>query len=58
MTAEPQYAGTEERTDRSVARVRYRSLELGELVRYLDRGGVIDLPADRVEVEALGGQPA
>ena len=54
MTGEPKYAGTEERTERSVVRVRYQSLERGELVRYLEPGEVIDLPADRVKVEALG----
>lgn len=48
-----QYAGTEERTADSVARVKYHSLERGTLTRYLEPGDEINLPADRVEVEAL-----
>lgn len=53
---EPKYAGSKDHAEDSVARVRYSSLERGELVRYLSRGDVIELPADRVEVEALGGE--
>lgn len=48
-----EYAGTEERTEESVARARFMSSARGEMVRYLAPGDVINLPADRVEVEAL-----
>lgn len=47
------YPGTPERTPNSVVRVTFNSLERGTLTRYLSPGEVIDLPADRVEVEAL-----
>lgn len=53
MTDEENYPGTAERTEESVVRVCYSSLERGELERYLRPGESIDLPADRVEVEAL-----
>jgi hypothetical protein len=46
-------AGSEERTADAVARVTYASLMRGELTLYLEPGDVIDLPADRVTVEAL-----
>lgn len=48
-----QYAGTKERTEDSVAKVTYISLQQGELQRYLEPGDQINLPADRVEVEVL-----
>jgi len=48
-----QYAGTEDGTEDSVVKVTYRSLERGRLVRYLEPGETINLPADRVEVEVL-----
>ena len=51
--AEPTYAGTEARTPASVAKVTYKDLQRGTLVRYLEPGDRIDLPADRVEVEVL-----
>lgn len=50
---EPVYAGTETRTENSVARVKYCDVERGEITRYLEPGDLIDLPADRVAVEAL-----
>ena len=50
---EPQYAGHEQETPESVVRVEYRSLERGTFERYLEPGEVVDLPADRVLVEAL-----
>jgi hypothetical protein len=48
-----EYAGTEERTEDSVARVTYMSLMRGEIERFLEPGDCINLPADRVEVEVL-----
>jgi hypothetical protein len=50
---EPQYAGSEVLTEDTVARVTYSSLERGTITRYLEPGDLIDLPADRVSVEAL-----
>lgn len=50
---EPQYAGSEVLTEDSVARVTYSSLQRGTITRYLEPGDLIDLPADRVSVEAL-----
>lgn len=52
-SGEATISGTEEQTENSVARVKYNDLMRGELVRYLEPGDVIDMPADRVAVEAL-----
>lgn len=52
-SSEPTHIGSEERTSESVVRVIYESLERGTLTRYLEPGEIIDLPADRVTVEAL-----
>jgi len=48
-----QYPGTEEPTEDSVVRVMFESQAKGVLVCYLSPGELIELPADRVEVEAL-----
>ena len=53
MASPNKIEGQEEQTPESVARVEYKSLQRGTLIRFLEPGDEIDLPADRVNVEAL-----
>lgn len=53
VNEESDWPGTEHRTEDSVVKAHFMSLERGELVRYLEPGQAINLPADRVEVTAL-----
>lgn len=54
MASPNQIEGSEEPTDATVAKVEYMSMARGTLIRYLEPGDRINMPADRVEVTAIG----